>query len=56
MVLVEDAAGVVDVEVVGGVLTPRDLEHGVEPAADPAVLHVLCGGALEPADLPLDGG
>ena len=52
---VEHGAGVGQVEVVVGALAPRQLEHGVEPRADPAVLHGLRVGALEPADLALDG-
>ena len=54
MVGVEDGAGPVDVEVVDAALAPRDLEHGVEPVADPPVLDVLLGRALEAVDLAGD--
>jgi hypothetical protein len=51
VVLVEDAARVVDVEVVVGALTPRDIEQRVQPGANPPVLRALLTGALEPVDL-----
>ena len=54
MVGVEHGPGVVEVEVVVGALAPRQLEDGVEPGADPAVLGGLRAGALEPVDLALD--
>ena len=41
----------VDVELVGGALGPREPEHGVEPALDPAALHVLLRHPLEAAEL-----
>src|SRR5204862_5106069 len=47
---VEDVPGIVDVEVVVGTLTPRDIEQRVEPGADPAVLRALLTRALEPVD------
>ena len=50
MVGVEDAPGVIDVEVVVGTLTPRDVEQRVQPGADPAVLRALLTRALEPVD------
>ena len=34
-----------------GARAPRDLEHGVEPGADPPVLGALLARALEPVDL-----
>ena len=52
---VEGGAGHVDVELVVGALGPRQVEHGVEPALDPAVLHVLLGHALEAAELLAQG-
>ena len=55
MVGVEHGAGVGQVEVVVGALAPRQLEDGVEPGADPAVLGLCGGDALEPVDLALDG-
>ena len=39
-----------------GAHAPRQLEHGVEPGADPAVLGGLRARALEAADLALDRG
>ena len=48
---VEDRARVTDVELLVGARAPRDLEHGVEPGADPPVLGALLAGALEPVDL-----
>ena len=44
-----------DVEAVLGLDAPGDLEHGVEPGADPARLGALVAGALELVDLALDG-
>ena len=41
-------------EVVLGARAPRQLEDGVEPGADPAVLHGLRVRPLEPPDLTLD--
>ena len=43
-----------DVEPVLGLGAPGDLEHGVEPRADPARLGALVAGALELVDLALD--
>ena len=51
MVLVEDRARLVDVEAVLGLDPPRELEDGVEPGADPAVLGALLARALELVDL-----
>ena len=48
---VEGGARHVHVELVGGALGPREPEHGVEPALDPAALHVLLGHPLEAAEL-----
>ena len=48
---VERGARRVDVELVGGALGPREAEDGVEPALDPAALHVLLGHPLEAAEL-----
>ena len=48
---VEDPARLGDVEPVVGTGAPRQLEHRVEPGADPAVLGALLAGALEPVDL-----
>ena len=48
---VEDLAGPDDVVVVVGALVPRQLEHGVEPGADPGRLGALVAGALELVDL-----
>ena len=49
------ARATVDVELVVGALGPRQAEHGVEPALDPAALHVLLGHALEAAELLAQG-
>ena len=51
----EDARRLGDVEPVLGLDAPRDLEHGVEPRADPARLRALVARALELVDLALDG-
>ena len=51
----EDARRLGDVEAVLGLDAPGDLEHGVEPGADPARLGALVAGALELVDLALDG-
>ena len=51
VVLVEDARRVGDVEVVLGDDAPGDLEDGVEPGADPAVLGILLGRPIELVDL-----
>ena len=48
---VEHRPGLADVEPVIGPLAPRQLEHGVEPGADPAVLGALLAGALQLVDL-----
>ena len=55
VVLVEDPRRLGDVEAVLGLDAPRELEHGVEPGADPARLGALVAGALELVDLALDG-
>ena len=51
---VEDALGLRDVEAVVRLDAPGDLEHGVEPGADPPGLGALVAGALELVDLALD--
>ncbi len=51
MVLVEDAAGLGDVQVVVGPDVPRDLDHPVEVGPDPAVFGRLLGHALQAAEL-----
>ena len=51
MIGVENLARGGDVGVVLGRGLPRDLEHGVEPGADPARLRALVAGALQAADL-----
>ncbi len=48
---VEHGAGRDQVGVVGGPDTPRQVEDGVEPGADPAGLGVLIPGALQLVDL-----
>ena len=53
---VEDRAAPPTSSVVVGTRAPRQLEHGVEPRADPAVLGALLARALEPVDLALDRG
>src|SRR6185369_15658511 len=53
---VEHLAGGRDVRGVLGPDVPRDVEHGVEPGADPARLRVLVAGPLELADLAQRGG
>jgi hypothetical protein len=52
---VEDGAGLDHVELVLRRLAPRDLEDGVQPRADPAVLGALLAGALQLVELALDG-
>ena len=52
---VEHGTRVDQVEVIVAVLTPWQFGHGVEPGADPPVLHGLRAGALEAIDLALDG-
>ena len=54
VVLVEDPRRLAHVQPVLGLDAPRELEHGVEPGADPAVLGVLLARALELVDLALD--
>ena len=51
---VEDDPGLGHVEVVVGLGAPRQLDDGVEPGADPAVLGALLAGALEPVQLLVD--
>ena len=51
----EDPRRLHDVETVLGLDAPGQLEHGVEPRADPARLRALVAGALELVDLALDG-
>ncbi len=51
---VEDGARFGHVELVFGDLAPRELEHAVEPGADPALLGALPVAALEPIDLAVD--
>ena len=53
---VEDLAGPDHVVVVLGALVPGQLEHGVEPGADPGGLGALVAGALELVDLLQQGG
>ena len=52
---VEDLAGARDVGGVLGAHVPRQLEHGVEPGADPAGLGALVARALQLADLAQRG-
>ena len=52
---VERAPGLPQVEVVLRARPPRQLEDGVEPGADPAMLGALLARALQPGDLALDG-
>ena len=49
---VQHLAGAGDVVAVVGRARPRQLEHGVEPGADPGGLGVLLAGPLELVDLP----
>ena len=51
MVGVQDLACGRDVAVVLGADVPRELEHGVQPRADPPCLRALIAGALQPTDL-----
>ena len=51
----QNARRLFDVEAVLGLDAPGELEHGVEPGADPARLGALVAGALELVDLALDG-
>ena len=53
MVLVEDPAGVGDIEVVLGSDAPWDLGHPVEVGPDPPVLGRLLGHLLQTAQLAL---
>ena len=55
MVGVEHLARGDDVGDVGGALGPRQVEHGVEPGADPAGFRALVTGAFELADLAQRG-
>ncbi len=48
---VEHGPGAGDVVVVLGAVVPGDVEHGVEPGADPAGLGRLVGGPLQLVDL-----
>ena len=52
---IEQARRLGNVEPVLGLHTPRQLEHGVEPGADPARLGALLAGALQLVDLTLHG-
>ena len=52
---VEHGSGGDEVVVVGRAPPPRDLEHGVEPRADPARLLTLLAGSFEAVDLLGDG-
>ena len=52
---VEDLAGVLDVEVVGGRLRPRQVDQPLQVGADDAVLGRRRGQALEPRELALGG-
>ena len=54
MVLVENAAGFHDVELVDGALVPGHIEHPIEVVPYPACLRVLLAGPLEPVELALD--
>jgi hypothetical protein len=54
VISIEDGPRLTHVEAVVGLLAPRDVEHGVEPGPDPAVLGALLAGALEPVKLALD--
>ena len=56
VVLVEDGSGCGDVEAILGLLAPRQLEHRVEPRANPALLRALFVRALELVDLLKDCG
>ena len=56
VVLVEDVGRGGDVEGVLGADTPGQLEHGVEPGADPAALGALLVGALQLVELTFDRG
>ena len=51
---VEDGLGGAEVERVVGADAPRQLEHAVEPRADPALLGRLGARALQPVDLLVD--
>ena len=53
---VEHRARLAEVAVLVGELAPRQLEHRVEPVADPRVLGVLLTHALEPVELLVDRG
>jgi len=51
VVCVQHLARAIDVVVVIGTKVPRQLEHRVQPRADPARLGALFARALEPSDL-----
>jgi hypothetical protein len=53
---VEDGPRLGHVEGVVGLLAPRDLEDGVQPRPDPAVLRALLAGPLQPVELALHRG
>ena len=56
VVLVEDAGRLDQVDAVLGLDSPGELEDGVQPRTDPAVLGALVRGALQLGDLTLHRG